>query len=199
MSRGRLAIILPILFVVFCAPLTGLALSNSQDEPTDDDAANALTGPGDPQSHLAATVGEWELTIRIWTHPESEPVETQGSATANWILGDHFVETRLQGEVLDSPFEALRIEGYDAAAERFVSTWRDSRGTYTLVFSGKCDATCGIRTMTADFTDPVSKTELGIKSVTTIINSDSYTHETYIVTPDGTELKNMELQANRKP
>ena len=139
------------------------------------------------------------MTIRVWTHPKSEPVETRGSATAKWILGDHFVETRLEGEVLDTAFEGLRIEGYDVAASRFVSTWRDSRGTYTLVFDGKCDATCAIRTMTADFIDPVSKTELGIKSVTTIISDDSYRYESYIVTPSGTEIKNMEFEATRKP
>ena len=101
--------------------------------------------------------------------------------------------------MLDTTFEALRIEGYDVAAERFVSTWRDSRGTYTLVFNGRCDATCAIRTMTADFTDPVSKTELSIKSVTTIISNDSYRYESYIVTPNGTEIKNMEFDATRRP
>jgi hypothetical protein len=53
--------------------------------------------------------------------------------------------------------------------------------------------------MTADFIDPVSKTELTIKSVTTIIGDDSYKYESYIVTPGGTELRNMELEATRRP
>lgn len=198
MTRSRLAIILPILILALWPLLPILASPISQDEPTTSDA-DEVPGPGDPQSHLAATVGEWDLIIRVWTDPEGEPVETRGTATARWILGDHFVETRLEGEVLESPFEALRIEGYDGAAEQFVSTWRDSRGTYTLVFRGRCDTNCGIRSMTADFTDPVSKTELSIKSVTTILGDDSYRHESYIVTPGGTELKNMELEASRRP
>jgi len=198
MTDNRLGktLLIPLLVLWIASP--SLALPNSQDEPAEG-AASEVSGPGDPQSHLAATVGEWDMTIRVWTHPKSEPVETRGSATAKWILGDHFVETRLEGEVLDTAFEGLRIEGYDVAANRFVSTWRDSRGTYTLVFDGKCDATCAIRTMTADFIDPVSKTELGIKSVTTIISDDSYRYESYIVTPSGTEIKNMEFEATRKP
>jgi hypothetical protein len=53
--------------------------------------------------------------------------------------------------------------------------------------------------MSADFIDPASKTELRIKSVTTLLSEDSYKYESYIVTPDGTELKNMELEATRKP
>lgn len=195
-NRPGKTLLIPLLALWIASP--GLALPSSQDEPTEG-AASEVSGPGDPQSHLAATVGEWDMTIRVWTHPKSEPVETRGSATAKWILGDHFVETRLEGEVLETAFEGLRIEGYDVAASRFVSTWRDSRGTYTLVFDGKCDATCAIRTMTADFIDPVSKTELGIKSVTTIISDDSYRYESYIVTPSGTEIKNMEFEATRKP
>lgn len=197
MTRSRLAIILPTL-ILACWPLSPIVASPSpQEEPTESEGE--VQGPGDPQSHLAATVGEWDMVIRVWTSPEGEPVETRGTASARWILGDHFVETRLEGEVLDSPFEGLRIEGYDGAAEQFVSTWRDSRGTYTLVFRGRCDTTCGIRSMTAAFTDPVSKTALNIKSVTTIISDDSYRHESYIVTPGGTELKNMELEATRRP
>ena len=53
--------------------------------------------------------------------------------------------------------------------------------------------------MTAPFTDPTSKTELTIKSVTTILGTDSYRYETYVVTPGGNEIKNMEFEAVRKP
>jgi hypothetical protein len=197
MKPSRLGKTLPILLLALWIPRPSLAIPNSQEAPAEVDASG-VSGPGDPQNHLAATVGEWDMTIRAWTNSNSEPAETRGSATARWILDDHFVETRLEGEMLDTTFEGLRIEGYDVAAGQFVSTWRDSRGTYTLVFRGKCDATCAIRTMTADFTDPVSKTELTIKSVTTIISDDSYRYESYIVTPSGTEIKNMEFDATRK-
>lgn len=198
MTRPHFNKSLPILLLVLGAPWVALGLPSAQEVPSEGETTE-LSGPGDPQSHLAATVGEWDMTIHVWTSPNSEPVETRGSATSRWILGENFVETRLEGEVLDSAFEGLRVEGYDVAIGEFVSTWRDSRGTYTLVFQGKCDANCAIRTMTADFTDPVSKTALTIKSVTTIVDDDSYRYESYIVTPSGTEIKNLELVAARKP
>jgi hypothetical protein len=185
------------LILLFGFARAGSALASPQEDPTEIEASEP-TGPGNPQNHLAATVGEWDLTIRMWTNPDSDPQESRGSADARWILGENFVETRLEGEVLGTDFEGLRIEGYDVAAEKFTSIWRDSRGTYTLVFQGKCDADCCIRTMTAPFTDPLSKTELTIKSVTTILADDSYRYETYIVTPSGTEIKNMELDAVRR-
>ena len=198
MTRHPVRLCLPLLILAFGFAPTGAALPNPQEGSNESEASEA-TGPGSPQNHLAATVGEWDLTIRMWTSPEGDPQESRGFADARWILGENFVETRLEGEVLGTDFEGLRIEGYDVAAEKFTSTWRDSRGTYTLVFQGKCDADCGIRTMTAPFTDPNSKTELTIKSVTTILDTDSYRYETYIVTPSGTEIKNMELEAVRKP
>lgn len=198
MTRRTLRLCLPFLILLFGFARAGSALPGPQEEATESEASEA-TGPGTPRNHLAATVGEWDLTIHMWTNPNSDPQESRGFANARWILGENFVETRLEGEVLGTDFEGLRIEGYDVAAEKFVSTWRDSRGTYTLIFQGKCDADCGIRTMTAPFIDPISKTELTIKSVTTILGTDSYRYETYIVTPSGTEIKNMELDAVRKP
>lgn len=156
-----------------------------------------LTVPGKPHEVLAGTVGEWSLTIRVWSSPEGEATETMGTATGRWILGKRFVETSYQGEVMGRPFEALKIEGYENATQEYVSTWRDSLGTYTLLFKGTCGDDCRERTMTASFKDPISKQELRIKGLTTLTGDDSYTYESYILTPDGSEFKNMELLAER--
>jgi hypothetical protein len=196
-----------LLLVLFCfrsAPVT------AQDEPSqiETDATAALneedevdladlTIPGEPHELLAGTVGDWELTIRIWTAPDTEPVESSGTASGRWILGERFVETAYAGTVMDREFEALKIEGYEKASSEYVTTWRDNLGTYTMIFRGRCDTTCLTRTMTADFLDPVSATKLKIKGVTTLTEDEGYTYESFVVTPDGKEFKNMELVAER--
>lgn len=81
MTRSRLGKTLPILLFALWVPSFGLALPTSQDEPEEGEASE-VAGPGDPQNHLAATVGEWEMTIRVWTNPNGEPAETRGSASA---------------------------------------------------------------------------------------------------------------------
>lgn len=178
-----------------------------QEEPSpevtaaDEDAEESLsdlTVPGEPHELLAGTVGDWSLTIRVWTAPDTEPVESAGSATGRWILGDRFVETTYQGEVMDRPFEALKIEGFERSTQEYVTTWRDNLGTYTMIFRGKCDTTCLTRTMMAEFLDPVSRTELKIKGVTTLTEEEGYSYESFVVTPDGNEFKNMELVAERR-
>jgi len=157
-----------------------------------------LTIPGKPHEVLAGTVGEWSLTLRVWSAPEGEPVETTGTATGRWILGERFVETTYQGEVMGRPFEALKIEGYEKVSEEYVSTWRDNLGTYTLIFEGTCGDDCRERTMIATFKDPISKQQLRIKGLTTLTGEDSYSYESYILMPDGSEFKNMELLAERR-
>ena len=171
------------------------ALSEEGEEGEEDLAD--LTVPGEPHELLAGTVGDWSLTIRIWTAPDTEPVETSGTATGRWILGDRFVETKYQGTVMDREFEALKIEGYEKASSEYVTTWRDNLGTYTMIFRGRCDTTCLTRTMMADFLDPVSASKLKIKGVTTLAEDEGYTYESFVVTPDGKEFKNMELVAEK--
>ena len=163
-----------------------------------EESLSDLTVPGEPHEVLAGTVGDWSLTIKIWTAPDTEPVESTGSATGRWILGDRFVETTYEGEVMGRSFEALKIEGFERANLEYVTTWRDNLGTYTTIFRGRCATTCLTRTMMADFLDPVSRATLKIKGVTTLTEDEGYLYESFVVTPDGKEFKNMELVAERQ-
>ena len=179
---------------------TEASTTSEDDDPTLEDL-EALAVPSEPHELLATTVGTWDVRIRIWSDPdpEAEPAsETQGTAVGRWILGERFVETAYEGEVLGRPFEGLKIEGFDKAEEQYVSTWRDNLGTYTLVFKGTCEDSCVERTMTASFLDPVSKGTFRVKGVTTISGEDTYTYESFVITPNGKEFKNMELDAKRR-
>lgn len=155
----------------------------------------SLTVPGEPHELLEGTVGDWNLTIRIWSAPDTEPDETTGTATGRWILGERFVETRYRGEVMGKAFEGLKIEGFEKATQEYVTTWRDNLGTYTMVFKGRCGTTCETRTMTAEFFDPVSNQKLQIRGVTTLLEEGGYSYESTILTPTGLAFKNMELIA----
>jgi hypothetical protein len=190
----RISSITILAFLVLTA--ADQAVSQDDSEEITDEGLEALTVPSEPHELLAGTVGDWSLTIRVWSSPDAEPVESTGSASGRWILGDRFVETTFEGEVMGRPFEALKIEGYETANQEYVSTWRDNLGTYTMIFRGRCASTCATRTMTAEFRDPVTSKKLKIKGVTTLTDEEGgYTYESLVVTPDGQEFKNMELVA----
>ncbi len=59
------------------------ATESSEDA---EESLSELTVPGEPHELLAGTVGDWSLTIRVWTAPDTEPVESTGSATGRWFL-----------------------------------------------------------------------------------------------------------------
>ena len=198
--------------------------------------------PGEFHESLEPLVGDWNLTFRIWTTAEGEPLETYGKAESRWILDKRFVRMIYKGELLGRDFEGQRVLGYDNQAGKFVATWRDSLGTYTLIFEGSCDdVLCRQRTMTADLTDPVSGQNLKNKSVfhmgrpeplvlgegvevetptpapdapgeaeagegeepiePEIVwsdDDDAYTLESFLVTKEGREFKNLEIVAERQ-
>jgi hypothetical protein len=142
------------------------------------DPLTSLAQPGEHHEHLGRLAGDWDLTIRIWQSPDGEPVESAGTAEARWILGGRFLWTIYRAELFGQPFEAWSIEGYDNQAEQYVGTWRDTQGTYTLVYRGKCrqpPAAEGesappevpegaFRVMTTKLTDPVSGEPLDIRT-----------------------------------
>ncbi len=196
MRNAPWIIAVTLFFLGSTAP--SVAQVEATDETEAEESLSDLTIPGEPHELLAGTVGEWRLTFRVWTAPDTEPAESTGTAVGRWILGDRFVETVYEGEVMDRPFEALKIEGFEKASKEYVTTWRDNLGTYTMIFRGTCDLTCKTRTMTAEFLDPVSSQRLKIKGVTTLVDEGGYTYESFVVMSDGTEFKNMELVAEQQ-
>ena len=67
-----------------------------------------------------------------------------------------------------------------------------------MTFRGDCDEECQVRTVSGEITDPVSGQKLTTKRVTTVVDENSYTYESFIITPSGAEFKNMELVAQRR-
>ena len=122
MRNAPWIIAVTLFFLGSTAP--SVAQVEATDETEAEESLSDLTIPGEPHELLAGTVGEWRLTFRVWTAPDTEPAESTGTAVGRWILGDRFVETVYEGEVMDRPFEALKIEGFEKASKEYVTTWR---------------------------------------------------------------------------
>lgn len=178
---------------------------------TADDPIDLLTEPAEHHEHLDRLAGDWELTIRIWTSPDGEPVEAAGSAEARWILDGRFLWTIYRAELFGKPFEAWSIEGYDNQAKQYVGTWRDTQGTYTLIYRGKCklppldegeshEETVPdgrYREMTTKLTDPASGEALDVRTELRIDDDGSFTQESFIVLSPEESIKNLELIGTR--
>ena len=184
------------------------------------DPLKQLTEPGEHHEHLDRLAGDWDLTIRVWTSPDGEPVEAAGTAEARWILGGRFLWTIYRAQLFGQPFEAWSIEGYDNQAKQYVGTWRDTQGTYTLVYQGRCRTgpppreeeegqkkeeeapepgpEGSFRQMSTTLTDPVSGEKLDIRTELRILDDGGFIQESFIELSDEESLKNLEIVGRRR-
>ena len=218
-----------LLFLLLAAGLGAAAVA--QEEPASEvggeaaeeavDPLTQLTEPGEHHQHLDRLAGDWDLTIRVWTSPDGEPVESAGTAEARWILGGRFLWTIYRAQLFGQPFEAWSIEGYDNQAKQYVGTWRDTQGTYTLVYHGRCRSgppprgdeeekkkkkeeapepgpEGSFRQMSTKLTDPVSGEKLDIRTELRILDDGGFIQESFIELSDEESLKNLEIVGRRR-
>jgi hypothetical protein len=186
--------------------------SAADSEQTEAERLASLTEPGEHHEHLDRLAGDWDLTIRIWTSPDGEPVESAGTAEARWILDRRFLWTIYRAELFGQPFEAWSIEGYDNQAKEYLGTWRDTQGTYTLIYRGKCKLPPleegetrevmvpdgRYREMKTKLTDPLSDEQLDIRTELRIAEDGGFVQESFIVLSPEESLKNLELVGIRR-
>jgi len=166
--------------------------------PPEMEASMKLAAPGDHHKHLAAGIGKWDVAVKLWMAPGQPPAESTGTMESSWLLGGRFVETTYKGDLMGMPFEGHGVDGYDNGAHQYVSTWADNMGTMMMYFTGTCSDDGKVRTMTADFTDPVTGQKMKNRSVTTVKDASSFTYEAWMVDGEGHEFKQMEMVAARR-
>jgi hypothetical protein len=77
--------------------------------------------PGAEHKKLEPLVGDWNLTLKMWTDPSQPPAELKGTVKREWIMGGRFVQESLKGEFEGKPFEGMGLWGYDAAQKKYTT------------------------------------------------------------------------------
>lgn len=158
-----------------------------------------LAEPGPHHEHLDRLAGTWDFTAKVWSPAGGEPSESKGTWSAVWIFGGRYLKSQATTTLMGMPFEGMGLDGYDNVEKHYVASWADSMGTGIMSLTGSCEADGRVRTMHAKVKDPMSGQTLDAKSVTTILNDNSYMYESFILLPDGNEFKQVELVAKRRP
>ena len=68
-------------------------------------------------------------------------------------------------------------------------------GTMMIVFEGEVDG--NVRTMTCQYTNPMTGKSTKMKGVTTIVGENGHRYESWAERPDGKAFKNMEIVYTR--
>jgi hypothetical protein len=151
------------------------------------------------QEHAALKdyAGTWNTTAKFWMDPSAKPEVSKGTSTITLEHGDKFLKESYKGMWNGAPFTGTGFTGFDTVSKEYTSIWMDSAspvisnstgqfmpGTKTLVLSGS--NTC-----------PMSGAKLATKMVNRVVNKNKHVLENYVITPDGKEVKNMEITYDR--
>ena len=112
--------------------------------------------PGAAHKVLDVWAGSWELACKMWMAPGAPPVESPGTATAAWIIGERFMEMTFKTTMMGMPFEGRAITGYNNIRKTYQSFWVDNMGTAMTMSTGKASADGKTLTYEAKMDDPMT-------------------------------------------
>lgn len=154
--------------------------------------------PGEHHKHLEMLAGTWTTATKFWPAPGAPAMESTGTAEHKMVLGGRYLQTSYQGEFAGMPFAGMGVAAYDRLLQKYVETWIDNFGTMVLVSEGTCEDGGNVRTVRAEFVDPMTQKPTTMRSVYRFTDPDHYTLEMYGPGPDGSEVKMMEIAHTRK-
>lgn len=152
--------------------------------------------PGPNHQLLNGMVGDWTCDCTFWMAPGAPPMQSKGTATNKWTLGNRFVSQEFNGTFMDKPFHGMGYTGYDNQKQKFVGSWMDTASTGIMYSEGTYDAGSKTFTFTASCTDPTGKPST-MTEVIKIIDENTHTF-TMSGNMDGKEMKMGEITYHRK-
>jgi hypothetical protein len=198
-------IIKTVFTLVFISSTTSLAISADKvDMPMSDEQKMMqakmmeYSTPNANHEVLKALAGNWTAKVKFWMDPKSEAQESEGTATSKVIMGGRFLEQIFIGSMMGQPFEGRALWGYDNMKKSYTGLWFDSMATGVMISSAQYDPTTKTLTEEGSMSCPMTgETNRWYKAVTTFIDADNYTYESFMKELDGTVNKNMLINYTR--
>lgn len=187
-----------LLLAAFAVPAFAGDDKKTPPQPPMDPAMQAMMTamqPGEQHQQLKKLAGNFDYTIKMWMDPAAAPTESTGKRTAEMLLGGRYLEEKVSGNMMGMPFEGIGWMGYDNVAKQWVGTWMDNMGTGIMTMQGTADK--GTWNMTGESSDPMTGKKVTMRTVTKLVDDNTYTMEMFGPGPDGKEVKMMEMTCKR--
>ncbi len=156
--------------------------------------------PGKNHEFLKKYVGDWGVETKMWPKPGAEPAMGKGTMKNELLFDGRYLKSNFEATMMGMKFIGLEIIGYDLYKNKYVTFWVDNMSTAFVKTSGLLDESGKVLTETGEWPDPMTegKTMQKVKNVTKFIEDGKYMFAMFMVMPDGSEFKSMELTATRK-
>ncbi len=97
--------------------------------------------PGKHHKVLDRLVGTWEGTYTVTMMPGMPPMEMEGRAEREWILGGRYLKETVTSSFQGEEFHGLGFLGYNNTTGEYEMIWMDSHSTGIYKESGSYDPT----------------------------------------------------------
>jgi hypothetical protein len=180
-------LIYPVFIVLFVLSFTKISFAQ------DDNMKKMMDymTPGEQQKQMEKAVGTWKTHAKFWMSPGSKSAETDGTATAEMILGGRYLVTKQTSSMMGMTYEGMSLDGYDNAAKIYNSVWVDNMGTGIMTMTGKWIEDRKLIEYTGKMVDPVTGGTTDVRSTLQVKDDGSMYMEMFGM-DKGKEYKLME-------
>ena len=183
-------------FLIVIGSTSLLIAQESEDQSPEMQAWMEYMTPGPMHEMMAKAVGDWNVKTKFWMDPAGEPMETEGKATMEMILGGRYLKATHTGTMMGMPFEGINLQGYDNATGEFTAIWIDNMGTGFSISNGKYDEATNSINFEGSMLDPMTKEDMKFRQVVKTINDNHFMFEMYS-NYSGKEFKSMVVDYTR--
>ena len=154
--------------------------------------------PNEHHDLLKSLAGTWTTNVKFWMDPKGGAMESEGTSEAKMIMNGRFLEQTFNGTAMGQPFEGRGLLGYDNLRKEYAGIWFDNMATGIMTSSGKYDPVTKTIAEEGSMSCPITNEDhRWYRGVTTFIDADHYTYETYMKDKDGKEFRSMVIAYTR--
>jgi Protein of unknown function (DUF1579) len=164
-----------------------------------------LAKPGEQHRLLQDGAGTWDYSVKWWMNPEAPPAESTGTTVlksvlgGRYLVGDHTGKMKMpgpDGQLMDTEFKGMSVEGYDNAKRKYVASWIDNMGTGIMHMEGTYDAASKKLTYLAEY-EMVPGVKSKMREVITLTDKDHRIAE-FFEERAGKQVRTMEIRYTRR-
>jgi len=191
-----------IWIVIFiAATVTNSLLARPQEKQPDAEQQKAMEAymkmgaVNENHEFMKKYTGNWDAQVKGWMAPGQPPTVSRGAFQGEMLLGGRFLLMNFRGEMFGQPFAGLQIIGFDNMQKKYVTLWIDNSSTFFFLTTGTRQD--NVVSESGLWPDPLTGAPAPVKAKTTWVNADEYVYEQFMVMPDGSEFKSMEMRCLR--
>ena len=188
-----------IVFLMLCLAVAPLLAQEKKPDAEQQKAMEVYMKAGAVTANhefLKKYAGNWDCQVKGWMAPGQPPTVSQGTFLGEMRLDGRFLFMDFKGEMFGQPFTGVQIIGFDNMQQKYISLWIDNTSTFFFTTLGTRQD--NVISETGLWPDPLTGAQAPVKARTTWVNADEYLYEQFMVMPDKSEFKSMEMSCKRR-